>query len=379
MILKLTKESKRNNLLAKSVMLSILVFSVGTGNVLASEITTTTAPSSIPTSVSVTQNTSVSSQAGTTLNESETESPDLLPGDFFYFVKTMYENIRMALTVNDVKEARLLTAFAQERLKEANALLAQGKSNEASLSLQKSLETQQSAVQKTDQATGISITVKTTLAENTTQAVATEAEASTQKEIATTITAISSSEQTADPEQTETEDVTTPVKEVKNPEQVLKVKTDLQHNILALASALEKAGNPKAQLALMKNIEKSFTHLDKKLAKIERKEKLGQENENVTAKEEQSIAPLVPSPTSTPVPTPVTNEPVSDQKKQEHFLTEKEDQTKKRDDKQDIDKSGIAKEKKNHSQHNGGEKRNGNGHDNDYGNKNEKSKGSKQD
>ncbi|MBP1966872.1 DUF5667 domain-containing protein [Paenibacillus aceris] len=370
MLLKLTKETKRNNLLAKSAILSILIFSVGTGSVLASEITTTTLPSSTPTSVSVTQNTSVS-QAGTTLNESETETPDLLPGDFFYFVKTMYENIRMALTVNDVKEARLLTALAQERLKEANALLAQGKSNEASLSLQKSLETQQSAVQKTDQATGISITVKTTLAENTTQAPATEAEASTQKETATTIAAIPSSEQTADPEQTETEDVNTPVKEVKNPEQVLKVKTDLQHNILALASALEKVGNPKAQLALMKNIEKSFTHLDKKLAKIERKEKLGQENESVTAKEEQSIAPLVPSPT--PVPAPVTNESVSDQKKQEHFVTEKTDQTKKGEDKQDLDKFGIEKEKKNHSHHNGGEKGNGNG------NGHEKNKGSKQD
>ncbi len=126
--------------------------------------------------------------------------------------------------------------------------------------------------------------------------------------------------------------MTTPVKEVKNPEQVLKVKTDLQHNILALASALEKVGNPKAQLALMKNIEKSFTHLDKKLSKIESKEKLGQTNENVTAKEEQSIAPLVPSPT----PTPVTNEPVSDQKKQEHLVTEKADQTKKGEDKQDM-------------------------------------------
>ena len=58
MKLKLTNESKRNNLLAKSAMLSILVFSMGTGSVLASEITTTTIPSSNPTSVSVTQNTS---------------------------------------------------------------------------------------------------------------------------------------------------------------------------------------------------------------------------------------------------------------------------------------------------------------------------------
>ena len=122
MILKLTNESRWYNLLAKSAMVSILVFSAGTGSVLASEITTTT-PSSNSASVSVTQNTTSSSQAGTTLNESETETPDLLPGDFFYFVKTMYENIRLALTVNDVKEARLLTAFAQDRLAGSECLI----------------------------------------------------------------------------------------------------------------------------------------------------------------------------------------------------------------------------------------------------------------
>lgn len=366
MIVKLTKEPKWSNLLAKSVMVSILVFSVGTGSALASEITTTATatPSSNPTSVSVTQNTASSSQAGTTLNESETATPDLLPGDFFYFVKTMYENIRLALTVNDVKEARLLTAFAQERLEEVNALLAQGKTKEANLSLQKSLETQQSAVQKIDQASGISTTVKTAQ-------VATKAEDSTQKETTTTATAQPNSEQTVDPEQTEAEDVISPVKEVKNPEQVLKVKTDLQHNIVALASALEKVGNPNAQLALMKNIEKSFAHLDKKLSKIENKEKLRQMNEDVAAKEEQTpVASLVPSPVPTPVSTPVSNEPVSDQEKQESLVT-KSDQTKKIEDNQHMNKSDKAKEKKNDSQHKGGENGNGNGHDKNKGSKQE--------
>lgn len=359
MILKLTKEPKRYNILAKSAMLSVLVFSAGTSTVLASEITTT--QSSNPTSVSVTQNSTVSSQTGTTLKESETETPDLLPGDFFYFVKKMYENIRFALTVNDVKEARLLTAFAQERLEEANALLAQGKTKEATLSLQKSLETQESAVIKTDQASGMSA-----LAETKTLA-ATKVEVSTQKETATTTAAKPSSEQTADPEQTEAEDVTNPVKEVKNPEKVLKVKADLQHNILALTSALEKVGNPKAQLALMKNIEKSFNHLDKKLSKIESKEKLGQTNENVIAKEVQPIASLAP----TPVTTPVTNEPISDQEKQKRLVVAKADQTKMLEDNQDISKSDKAKEKKNNSQHSRSEKGNGNGHDKNKGSKQE--------
>ncbi|KRF13633.1 DUF5667 domain-containing protein [Paenibacillus sp. Soil787] len=359
MIVKFTKEQKWSNLLAKSAMVSILVFSMGTGSVLASEITTTT-PSSSPASMSDTQNTTFSSQVGTTLNESKTETPDLLPGDFFYFVKTIYENIRLALTVNDVKEARLLTAFAQDRLQEANALLAQGKTKEANLSLQKSLETQQSAVQKTGQASGISTTVKTTQE-------ATKAEDSTQQETTTTAAAQPNSEQTVDPEQTEAEDLINPITEVKNPEQVLKVKVDLQHNIVALASALEKVGNPKAQLALMKNIEKSFAHLDKKLSKIEKKEKLGKMNENVTAKEEQTpVASLVPS----PVPTPVSNEPVSDQEKQESLVT-KSDQAKKDEDNQHMNKPDKAKEKKNDSQHKGSEKGNGNGHDKNKGSKQE--------
>ncbi|KQX68376.1 hypothetical protein ASD40_24415 [Paenibacillus sp. Root444D2] len=358
MIAKLTKEPKRSYLLAKSFMISILVFSVGTGSVLASEITTTT-PSSSPASVSVTQNTTSSSQVAATLNESKTETPDLLPGDFFYFVKTMYENIRLALTVNDVKEARLLTAFAQDRLQEANALLAQGKTKEANLSLQKSLETQQSAVQKTDQASGISTTVKTTQVETIAQAAAKD-EDSTQKETATTAA-----------EQTEAEDVINPVKEVKNPEQVLKVKADLQHNIVALSSALEKVGNPNAQLALMKNIEKAFAHLDKKLSKIEKKEKLGQMNENVTAKEEQPpVASPVPSQVPTPASTPASNESVSDQEKQESIVT-KSDQTKKDEDNQHMNKSDKAKEKKNDSPHKGGEKGNGNGHDKNKGSKQE--------
>ncbi|WP_261305231.1 DUF5667 domain-containing protein [Paenibacillus andongensis] len=371
MIVKFTKEPKRYNLLTKSAMLSVLVFSIGTSSVLASEISTPT-PSSTPASVNVTKDTAASSQAGITLNESKTETSNLLPGDFFYFVKTMYENIRLALTINDIKEARLLAAFAQERLAEANALLAKGKTNEANLSLQKSLETQQNAVQKTDQASGLSTTEKSALAETATQSAAAEVKASTQKEQTTTIAANPGSEQIANSEQTEAEDVTYPVKEVKNPEQILKVKDDLQHNILALTSALEKVGNPKAQLALMKNIEKSFTHLDKKLSKIESKKRLEQTNEDVTAKVEQHpVASLVPTPVPTPGISPAINEAISVQEKQEISVEEKADQTKKGRDNQDINKSDQAKEKRNKSHHNGSEKGNGNGHDKNKGSKQE--------
>jgi hypothetical protein len=365
-----TKEPKGPNLLAKSVLIGILAFSAGTGSVLAASEIKTTTPSSAPVSVSVTHNTASTSQAGTTLNESGTETPDNLPGDFFYFVKTIYENIQLALTINDVKEARLLTAFAQERLAEANAFSAQGKTEEAKLSLQKSLETQQSAVQKADQASGTSTTVATTQAKTTTLTEATtQAGASTQKAAATTAEQ-PGSEQTTAPEQSEAEDEITPVKEVKNPEQVLKVKADLQHNIVALTSALEKVENPKAQLALMKNIEKSFAHLDKKLSKIESKQKQGQTNENVTALEEQaSVATPVPA----SVLEPVLNEPASVQVEQESSVAVKVE-TKKSEDKPEKNKSDKAKEGKNDNQRNGGGKGNGNGQDKDKEKEKEKEK-----
>ncbi|KRE99397.1 hypothetical protein ASG89_27955 [Paenibacillus sp. Soil766] len=357
-----TKEPKKYKLLTKSVMLSMLVFSVGSSYVLASEIPTPT-PSSTPVSVNVTQSKVDSTQTGT-------ETLGLLPGDFFYFVKTIYENIQLALTVNDVKEARLLTAFAQERLAEANTLLAKGKTNEANLSLQKSLETQQSAIQKTEQASGLTTTKPSEPAATPTPS------AEADVEVAITITADQGTEQSSESDQTDTEDVNVPTKEVKHPEQVLKVKTDLQHNILALASALEKVGNPKAQSALMKNIEKSFAHLDKKLSKIEKKTQQEQTNENVTAKVEQepvasivptavpsAVPPVVQSAAPSTVTTQVRNESVSIKEK------EKEDHTKKNQDNQEKNRSNQekenekVKEKKNNNGNDGKKKENGKGHD----------------
>ena len=59
--------------------------------------------------------------------QEEEESPSLVPGDFFYFVKVMTEKVRLAFTFDDYEEAQLLADFAAERIKEANVLLAEGK------------------------------------------------------------------------------------------------------------------------------------------------------------------------------------------------------------------------------------------------------------
>lgn len=329
-----TKELKWSKLLAKSALVSVLAFSVGTSSALASDSETTS------TSTSITQEASTFPQAVTTSTESETETPDLLPGDFFYFIKTIYENIQMALTVNDVKEARLLVGFAQERLAEANSLLAEGKIEEAKLSLQKSLETQQNAVEKTDEASGTSTQNATETTSVTTSAIANSAELD--------------SEESDDPEQSEAEDETAPDDEVKNPD-VLKVKTDLQHNIIALASALEKVKNPRAQLALLKNIEKSFAHLDKKLSKIESKAELEQTDEDLTDVEVQDPVEVA-VPVSATMTAPVTNEIIASVQVEQESSVAKVHNMKMGKDRPDTDKSHKVKKEKNNNHHNGGGK-----------------------
>lgn len=299
-----------------------------------------------PTSTSITQDASTSPQAVTTSTESETETPDLLPGDFFYFIKIIYENIQMALTVNDVKEARLLVGFAQERLAEANALLAEGKIEEAKLSLQKSLETQQNAVEKTAEASSTSTQNVTETTTVTTPAIANSTELD--------------SEESDDPEQLEAEDETALDDEVKNPD-VLKVKTDLQHNIIALASALEKVKNPKSQLALLKNIEKSFAHLDKKMSKIESKAKLEQTDEDLTDVEVQDPVELQDSvevavPVSATMMAPVTNEIIASVQVEQGSSVAKVHNMKMGKDRPDTDKPHKVKKEKNNNHHNGGGK-----------------------
>lgn len=210
-------EPKRNTFFAKGALISMLVFCVGTGSAFAS------GEAADPiTSPTVTTNVS----AEVAVSESKEKTPNLLPGDFFYFIKVVYENIRLSITSDDLKEAGLLAEFAQERLSEATALHAKGETEKSVQVLQKSIENQQLAI----------------------ELVASDAE-----------------------EDNEDEDL----------KQAVEVKSDLQHNILSLTAALEKVKNPQAQKSLMKNIIKSFGHLEKKLAKLENK-----------AQEEQASEPL---------------------------------------------------------------------------------------
>ncbi len=84
------------------------------------------------------------------------ETSPLVPGDFFYFVKQMIEKVRLAVTVDDYKEAKLLADFAAERIAEANALLVKGKTEEAEELLQKAIETQEAATDTLPEAEEVS-------------------------------------------------------------------------------------------------------------------------------------------------------------------------------------------------------------------------------
>lgn len=203
----------------------MLAFGVGTGSAFASEEAN---PAPSPTVT-----TELSTEVA--ISESTEKTPSLLPGDFFYFIKVVYEKIQLSITTDDVKEAKLLAGFAQERLSEAAALHAQGDTEKSEQVLQKSFENQQLAIELVDSK--------------------------------------------ADEDNEE-----------KDLEQAVEVKSDLQHNIIALTAALEKVKNPQAQQSLLKNIIKSFGHLEKKLAKLESKAQVEQASETST---DQETAPAV--------------------------------------------------------------------------------------
>jgi hypothetical protein len=233
------KNERFTNLVVKGVLTSSLIISMGAGTVLAEEVGTNPAAET-STVMEGTPTTEVNNATDATTEEvvkveapqkdvnieEESEAPSLIPGDFFYFVKLMLEKIRLAVTVDDYKEAGLLAEFAGERIAEAKKLIVEGEKEEAEKSLQEAITTQELASQTLP-------VVEVTAVEGTESAVTTE-------------------DQNIEGEQ--------------------EVQSKLANNVDSLLLVLEKIENPKAQKAIMKNIEKSFKKLDKKFAKLEEAE-----------------------------------------------------------------------------------------------------------
>lgn len=158
--------------------------------------------------------------------ESGNEEAGFIPGDFFYFIELIQEKIRLSLTINDYDKSQLLAEFAAERIAEANSLIQQEKYEEAGELLRTALEFQEKA--------------EGTLEVDTDGVTSEEAG---------------------------TEEVVAEVEEEDSNEEVAQVKVKLANNITALSAVLAKIDNPKAQAAIMKNIEKSFAKLANKIEK----------------------------------------------------------------------------------------------------------------
>lgn len=150
------------------------------------------------------------------------EKPSLVQGDFFYFVKTTAEAIRLAIEANDLEKAKLLAEMAAERIAEAKVLIEEGEEEYTTDTLKK-------AVEQINQADELSKEVEG-----------------------------SKSEQA-------------------------EVQLKLGQRAESLALVLDKVKNPKAQAAIAKNLEKSFTKL---AIKIEQKQ-------DVTIIEDEQLAEAV--------------------------------------------------------------------------------------
>ncbi|TYP79243.1 DUF5667 domain-containing protein [Paenibacillus methanolicus] len=227
-------------ILAKTTVVSLLAFSFGTATAWADETNTQSA---------LTADAAVTASM-TDIGE---DAPSLRPGDFFYFVKTMYERIQLAFANDDMEEAILLAQFAQERLAESAALLEEGKTQIAEVALQRSLAEQQLAVETAASVVGAEPAVPAVPAGQETQAVV------------AALAGAETGDSPADADETET---STEEAESVEPAVADKVKHSLQHNIMALTAALEHVNNPKAQQSLLKNITKSFAKLEKKLTRL---------------------------------------------------------------------------------------------------------------
>lgn len=187
----------------------------------------------------------------TTINDKETkvqigeekaDTPTVLPGDFFYFVKTALEKIKLALTFDDEKEAKLLASYATERLGEAEALFINGNEDKALETIKNAITYLESAEETVE---------KDTIVDE-------QATSEIDKEVKEEVIHDESKRSTV---------TTTTEKE----ESLKEVEKLISQNIIALTAALEKVKNPTAKAALQKNIDKSYAKLAGKLAKLETK------------------------------------------------------------------------------------------------------------
>ncbi|WP_226677606.1 DUF5667 domain-containing protein [Rossellomorea aquimaris] len=202
-----------------------------------------------------------------------TETPSLLPGDFFYFAKVAIEKIQLAFTMDDAKEAKLLAEYASERLAEVEALFKDGKQEEAIDALNNAIEMiEQSEDQWSDDESEEDSKVEDKEDGDSDETVVEEDNATDEGSVK---------------EEEKADDTDTEEKTEEKSDDMSEMEEMMAQNILSLKANLEKVKNPKAKAALQKNIEKSYMKLAEKLAKIEEKAaRKAEAEEKVEAEEE---------------------------------------------------------------------------------------------
>lgn len=187
------------------------------------------------------------------------EAPALVKGDFFYFVKTTVEKIQLLLTTDKVKEAELLSEFAQERIHEARELIKDGKEDLAKETIKEALGQMENAQGQLDGK--LPTVTEPTTSETTTESTVTTKPAEDSTEV---------EKEDQEKAETEKENVEKHEKQklTKEQKEIAKIQHHLNNNLLVLANVLDQVKNPKAKAAIAKNIEKSFNKISERLEKV---------------------------------------------------------------------------------------------------------------
>jgi Domain of unknown function (DUF5667) len=212
------------------------------------------------------------------------ETPSLLPGDFFYFTKILFEELTLVLTVNDVKEAKLIADYASERLAEAEALFASGDEEAA-------LETMKTAIEYMKNVDQIVEDQKSD-----------EEVVESKEEVEATVADDKAiGEETTD-------------KASEDEAGLEDVEVALSQNIIALTAAMEKVKNPVAKAALQKNIDKSYAKLANKLKKWEEKQQKKEEKKGFSEETEttEAVSEETTNDTAIETTTPIANTDVTE-------------------------------------------------------------------
>lgn len=171
------------------------------------------------------------------------EEPALVPGDFFYFLKQLQETVQFAFTFDQAAEAELFAEYAEQRILEAEALMAAGDEELAVQTLEKALALYEEGLDQLVDGEE----------DETEEPPADEPDGEE-------LPAEEAEEEPVDMGSETDDDLTE-----EDARAALEAK--FSSSLLALQAAMEKVTNPQAKESLAKNVAKAMERLERKVAK----------------------------------------------------------------------------------------------------------------